>query len=108
MQNKRSGFTLIEIMILVAIIGIITAIGIPNYLKSGRLSQKNSCVANLKMLASAVEMAKIGGVTVVTMDNLAGGPETFIKTVPACPTAKASYVALDPPACPTLPGEHHL
>jgi len=108
MQNKRSGYTLIEIMIIVAIIGVLSSIGIPNFLQAGRRAIKNSCLANLKLLDGAVQQAKFHYPTQeITMDILTG-PEKFIRSVPACPTAKASYVALDPPACPTLPGEHHL
>lgn len=48
-------FTLVEAMIVVMIIAIILAVAIPNYLKSGKTSQKTVCIANLERIDSAIE-----------------------------------------------------
>ena len=53
-MNKK-GFTLVEIMIVVAIIGLLAAIGIPSFTKARSNSQEKSCVNNLRMLDSAKE-----------------------------------------------------
>jgi len=47
------GFTLPEIMIVVAIIGLLAAIGVPNYVQARKTSQTNACVNNLRQIDGA-------------------------------------------------------
>ena len=54
-NNKRAGFTLVEIMIVVAIIGLLAAIAIPNFVKARQTAQKNACIRNLGQLDGAKE-----------------------------------------------------
>jgi prepilin-type N-terminal cleavage/methylation domain-containing protein len=55
MKKMKQGFTLVEIMIVVAIIGLLAAIAIPSFMKSRTTSQKNACLNNLRQIDSAKE-----------------------------------------------------
>ena len=52
-SNKKAGFTLVEIMIVVAIIGLLAAIAIPNFVRARTTSQKNACINNLRQIDGA-------------------------------------------------------
>ncbi len=54
-KRMKKGFTLVEIMIVVAIIAILAAVAIPNFLKYRADARSQSCVSNMSSLKTAAE-----------------------------------------------------
>ena len=55
----RKGFTLVEIMIVIVIIGILAAIAVPNFISTRDTAHQEACRANLRQLKSAIQMYRI-------------------------------------------------
>lgn len=59
MSRKADGFTLVEIMITVLIMGVLLAIAVPNYRAYRESSMANACRVNLRSIAAAIEEARL-------------------------------------------------
>ena len=64
MKRNQKGFTLVEIMIVVAIIGLLVAIALPNFMMARKKSQIRAAQASMKQIAGAVEQARLDDVVV--------------------------------------------
>ena len=92
-SRSQSGFTLVEIMIVVAIIGLLAAIAVPNFVKSRTSSRRSVCIANLKQMADAkVTWAMDNNMseTDQPVDTDLFGSEKYLRRKPVCPS-KGTY-----------------
>jgi len=94
-MNNQRGFTLIELMIVVAIIAILAGILIPNFTHARAQAQTAACEANLREIATAFELyyadnqqyPAAAGATNVTPAALALNGVNYLNTVPQDPSA---------------------
>ena len=100
--KSKTGFTLVEIMIVVLIIGILLAIAIPNFVSARESSRAKACVGNLKQIDSATQQwcmdqkknaANYGTGPVITTDLYVSGGTGYLRATPACPSAGAYTAA---------------
>jgi prepilin-type N-terminal cleavage/methylation domain-containing protein len=96
-SRSQGGFTLVEILIVTAIIGVLAAIAIPTFIYARTKSARKACIANLKEIdraksSWALDQKKRTG-DIVTDTNLFGAA-AYIREKPECP-ADGKY-ALNP------------
>src|SRR5215831_11540985 len=105
--SKKSGFTLVEIMIVVAIIGLLAAIAIPNFVKARTTSQQNACINNLRQLDGAVQQYALENKLPSTGTYTLVALKPYIKldstqNIPGCPAGGSYSAGADvttPPTC---------
>lgn len=110
--SKRTGFTLIEIMVVVSIIGVLLAIAVPSFVHTRETAQSKSCIENLKKLQLAKESwamdnNKASTATPTQTDLI--GAALYLKVMPQC-NAGGTYSLNDIGTAPTcsIGGTHQI
>ena len=88
--RRRNGFTLVEIMIVILIIGVLMAIAVPSFIQARHSARQSSCIHNMKEIETAKEQwamdtKRNNGDSAAFTDLV--GPTLYLKSAPSCPSA---------------------
>ena len=114
-NSRQGGFTLVEIMIVVAIIGLLASIAIPNFVKARTTAQMNACISNLRQIDGAIQLwaaeTKQGEQATVTGADVL----PYLKNAVVCPAGGKTFAesyhlgtVADRPTCLMKPATHKL
>ena len=112
---RQGGFTLVEIMIVVAIIGLLASIAVPNFVKARTTAQMNACISNLRQIDGAIQQwaldTKQGDTATVTAADIL----PYLKNSVVCPSGGKTFAdsysittVQAKPTCLKVPATHKI
>ncbi|MCX7008795.1 MAG: prepilin-type N-terminal cleavage/methylation domain-containing protein [Kiritimatiellaeota bacterium] len=85
MKKQKKGFTLVEIMIVVAIIALLAAIAVPSFMNARTKSQQSSCQNNLRLIDGAIQQYALDNSNALAASMaVLVGTNAYIKDTPVC------------------------
>ena len=113
--SRRGAFTLVEIMIVVAIIGLLAAIAIPNFIKARTTAQMNACINNLRQIDGAIQQWALENKKDATASPVFTDISSYLKNSVICPSGGTAFsdsynlngVSLKP-SCKRVTSSHNL
>lgn len=95
-RRKDEGFTLVELMVVILIIGILVAIAIPVFNAARATAERRTCHANQRTIEGAAQqyVADRGG-NIADVDAMGLLVPQFIAQAPLCPTNRVAYTITD-------------
>lgn len=112
MLKNRRGFTLLEIIIAVAIVSILATIATTHFIRAKEMANTNVCCTNLRQIQEAIQnWAMENDKELTDKPTIEDLVPQYIQKWPACPKKNTSYVPVsvnETPTCPIDPEHHHL
>ena len=112
---RQGGFTLVEIMIVVAIIGLLASIAVPNFVKARTTAQMNACISNLRQIDGAIQQWALDTKQGDTGPVTAADVLTYLKNSVTCPSGGKTFAdsytvttVQGRPTCQKVPTTHKL
>lgn len=113
--SRLGGFTLVEIMIVVAIIGLLASIAIPNFVKARTTAQMNACISNLRQIDGAIQQWALDTKQSDTANVTAADVLPYLKNAVVCPSGGKTFAdsyglttVSARPTCQKKPETHKL
>ena len=116
-EMRHKGFTLVEIMIVVALIGLLAAIAMPSWVHARTTSQTNTCINNLSQIFGATQQWALETKAAATASVAFTDISSYLKRAVVCPAGGATATFLSSytlngvtnnPTCLIVPRTHML
>ena len=91
--KDQRGFTLVELVVVVSIIGVLTGIAVPHLAKAWDDAKASACKANMKQIEAALELYYFehGEYPAAASESSSALEKLELKSVPVCPQSKSGY-----------------